>query len=383
MPNRFSITVLLGLVLGSAVPASAAVAPFQPTSPIAMMTDVGSGRVLYVRDARRRFVPASITKIMTAYVAFELIAAGKIDPRQRYHVRPETFREWSGKGSSMFLANGVDVAVDDLLRGIVTVSANDACVVLAEGASGSVPAFTALMNAKARELGMRDSYFNTPNGWPDEGQTYVSAADLVTLSTALITRHPALYQHYFGHAAMSWNGIDQENHNPLYGVTAGADGIKTGFTNEAGYGFVGSAVRGGRRVLMVVAGYDRAPVRRDESRAFVEWGFSAWEGRRLFARDAEVGSAQVQGGTDRAVPLTAPQDLFVTLPKGENPAYSLTMRYRGPFKAPIAKGQRLGSLIVTMQGAPDIELPLVAGADVPVGGFLDRLGNGLLGLVGL
>jgi D-alanyl-D-alanine carboxypeptidase (penicillin-binding protein 5/6) len=352
-------------------------------APIALMVDVNSGRTLFSRDARRRFIPASLTKIMTAYVAFELIAEGRLDQRQRFLVRPETFREWSGKGTSMFLQNGTEVAVADLLRGIVTVSANDACVVLAEGASGSVANFTALMNAKARELGMRDSHFNTPNGWPDEGQTYVSAADLATLSTALINRHPDLYARYFGHPEMTWNGITQRNRNPLYGAVAGADGVKTGHTNEAGYDFVGSAVRHGRRVVMVVAGYDRPQDRRDQSRAFVEWAFSAWQGQRLFEPGDQVATAQVQGGEARTVALAAPRSLFVTLPKGARPVYGLAVRYKGPLQAPIAKGQQVGTLVVRMQGEKPVELPLVAGSAVAEGGLGARIWFGLLGLLGL
>lgn len=376
------------LVAATPVGALAQVVPFVSpeqslTAPTALMVDFGSGRVLYRRDEHRRFVPASLTKIMTAYVAFELIAAGKVDPRQRFRVDEQTFREWSGKGSTLFLPNGADVSVEVLLNGIVTVSANDACVVLAKGVAGSVPAFTAMMNAKASELGMKDSHFNTPNGWMDEGRTWVTAADLAKLSAALIQRHPELYARYFGHAEMSWNGIDQPNHNPLYGVTAGADGIKTGFTNEAGYGFVGSVVRNGRRIIMVVGGYDKAGVRARESRDFVEWAFSRWQGERLFAAGEQVGTAEVQGGTVRRIALVAPRPLFVTLPTGAKPLYTLAMRYKGPLQAPIAQGAEVGSLVVSMQGGERFELPLVAANAVPLANPWQRLWNGLVGMVGL
>jgi D-alanyl-D-alanine carboxypeptidase (penicillin-binding protein 5/6) len=165
-------------------------------------------------------------------------------------------------------------------------------VVLAEGVSGNVPGFTALMNAQARALGMRDTHYNTPNGWMDEGRTYVSAADLATLSTALITRHPDFYRRFYGHETMIWNGIEQRNHNPLYGVVAGADGVKTGFTNEAGYGLVGSAQRGGRRLMMVIGGYDRPQDRARDGAALLEWGFAAFDETPLFAAGAHIGSAR-------------------------------------------------------------------------------------------
>lgn len=353
------------------------------SAPIALMLDVGSGRVLYARDAHRRFVPASITKIMTSYVAFDLIEKGKLRLDQRIPMRPETFRKWHRVGSTMFLPADARPTVAELIEGIVTVSANDACVVLAEGATGSVPAFTTLMNAAAAELGMRDSHFNTPNGWMDEGQTYVTAADLATLSSALMTRFPDLYRRFYGHAEMTWNGITQPNHNPLYGFTQGADGVKTGFTNEAGYGFVGSAERGGRRLVMVLGGYDRPKDRTQQSRDFMEWGFGAWDARPLYGKGAVVGQARVQGGAQRTVPLVAPRALMVTSAKGSQPAYTLAIRYKGPLKAPIAKGETVASLLVRVPGEPVHVLPLVAGADVGKGGMTARVRDGALGVVGL
>lgn len=367
--------------------AAAPVAPAPPglamTAPIALMVDVGSGRILFSREARRRFIPASLTKIMTSYVAFELIAQGRLSLDQRFVVRSDTFRKWRGVGSTMFLGEAQQVTVAELIEGIVTVSANDGCVVLAEGIAGTVERFTGMMNAEARKLGLRDSHYNTPNGWPDEGRTYVSAADLATLGTAMVTRHPTLYRRFYGHAGLNWNGISQPNHNPLYGFTAGADGIKTGFTNEAGYGFVGSAERNGRRLVMVVGGFDRPDDRARQSRAFMEWGFSAWRAHRLFAAGAQVSEAQVQGGAARAVALVAPQPLFVTTPKGRAPAYTLTVRYKGPLRAPIARGEPVATLVVRTKGGPLQELPLVAGSDVSAGGAVDRLRNGLLGLARL
>lgn len=352
-------------------------------APIALMLDVGSGRVLFSRDPHRRFVPASITKIMTSYVAFDLVSKGKLRLDQRIPIRAETFRKWRNVGSTMFLPAVARPTVAELIEGIVTVSANDACVVLAEGATGSVPAFTALMNEAAQELGMRDSHFNTPNGWMDEGQTYVTAADLATLSGALMTRFPDLYRRFYGHAQMTWGGITQPNHNPLYGHTEGADGVKTGFTNEAGYGFVGSAQRNGRRLVMVLGGYDRPIDRTNQSRAFIEWGFAAWDAKPIFRRGAAVGTAVVQGGEVRELSLIAPHDLSVTMPKGTARKYTLSMRYKGPLKAPIRKGETVASLLVRVPGEPVHVLPLAAGEDVPRGGVIARMRNGAMGLVGL
>jgi D-alanyl-D-alanine carboxypeptidase (penicillin-binding protein 5/6) len=380
------VAVLATVPLGAAVP-PVATPPVLPstleiTAPTAVMIDVGSGRVLFERQSHRRFLPASLTKIMTSYVAFELIAQGKLKLGQRFPMRPETFRQWHRVGSTMFIENNAQVSVADLLSGIVTVSANDACVVLAEGIADSVPGFTAMMNAQAKALGMKDTHYHTPNGWMDEGQTYVSAADLATLSMAMIVKHPDLYARFYGHDRMTWNGISQENHNPLYGHTPGADGVKTGFTNEAGYGFVGSVIRDGRRLMMVVGGYDRPAVRAKESRDFIEWGFAAWDALPLFQAGAHVGEATVQGGNARAVGLVAPQRLFVTVPKGAAHRYNLSIRYKGPLRAPIAKGEPVATLVVKVRGLPDEQVSLVAADAVGKASAVDRLRNGFLDIVG-
>jgi D-alanyl-D-alanine carboxypeptidase (penicillin-binding protein 5/6) len=362
--------------------------PFDPAinlaAPLAYLIDLGSGRVLFEREARRRFLPASLTKIMTAYVAFELMQAGRLQPSQRFAMSDAAFKQWHRVGSTMFLGRGQVVNVDELLQGIMTVSANDGCIVLAEGASGSVANFVALMNAHARRLGMTDSHFGSPNGWPDQGATYTSARDLAILTQAMLTRHPAYYRHYVGHPEMTFNGIRQDNHVPLFGTVAGADGVKTGFTNESGYGLVGSAVRDGRRLVMVVGGYDRAWQRARESRALLEWGFSAWRMRRLFDAGATVADAEVQGGATRQVPLTAPMAYYVTYPVGSaSPKVALTLRYKGPIQAPVVKGAQIASLRVATPGEPPRDLALVAGRSTAVAGPVARLRNGLLGVVGL
>ncbi len=393
LPSRltaiFAALLLSGtqsaLAKGLAAPLNDPASPPQVDAPIALLIDVASGRVLFERQSHRRFVPASLTKIMTSYVAFELIDQGKLSLDRTFTMRPETFRKWHGVGSTMFLGNQSQTRVSDLIEGIVTVSANDACVVLGEGIAGNVSAFTAMMNAKARELGLRDMHFNTPNGWMDEGQTYVSAADLATLSTALITRHPALYRRFYGHDRLTWNGIAQANHNPLYGNTPGADGVKTGFTNEAGYGFVGSVLRNGRRLMVVVGGYDRPTDRARQSRELIEWGFAAWDERPLFRSGAVLGQAKVQGGAQRSIALVAPQDLALTVPRGWNaPAASIRtrIRYKGPLRAPVAKGDEVATLVVEAPGQPAQRIPLVAGANVAPAGLFDRLRNGLLAMVG-
>ncbi len=349
--------------------------------PIALLIDVGSGQTLFAKEPDRRFVPASITKVMTLYVAFELIARHQLDPHARLRMSEGAWKAWAHVGSTMFLDREHDVTVDELLLGIANVSANDGCVVLAEGAAGSVANWVALMNAEARRLGMADSHFGTPNGWMDEGETYVSARDLATLATAMLTRHPDLYHRYIGHETMSWNGITQHNHDPILGKIEGADGIKTGFTNQAGYGFLGSASRGGRRLIMVVAGADKPKDRAKAAAALIDWGFAAFDSRPLFGAGTTVASAGVQGGEARSVPLVTPVAYSAASAKGTREPVRLRIVYEGPLEAPILKGAPVANLEIRVGNQPAHRLPLVAGADVPRAHFFTRLLNGLAGLV--
>ena len=363
--------------------ADPALAPAQLANiPIALLVDLGSGQVLYSKDADRRFVPASITKVMTLYVAFELLSRGQLVPNQRFTMSEDAWKKWHGVGSTMFLDREHPVSVDELLMGIANVSANDGCVVLAEGAAGNVPNWIALMNAEARRLGMKDSHFGTPNGWMDDGETYVSANDLTKLATAMLTRHPELYRHYIGHETTTWNGITQRNHDPILGKVAGADGIKTGFTNQAGYGFLGSAERNGRRLVMVVAGVDRPKDRADASAALMEWGFAAFDSRSLYRAGQQVGEARVQDGKRATVPLMAPTPLAIASPRGASAGpVSLRVIYDGPLPAPIRKGAVVGSLEIRVGNQAPHRLPLIAGESIVKAGPWDRLVNGLRGLV--
>ena len=350
-------------------------------APIALMIDLGSGRVLFSRDPDRRFMPASLTKLMTIYTAFEMLQEGTLQPEQRMPVSDAAFHDWARKGSSMFLARGTSASVDDLLRAIPTVSANDGCIVLAEGAAGSVAAFTDLMNAKARELGMNDSHFGTPNGWPDEGRTFTTAHDLTVLAQALITRHPRKYRRYFSIPEFTWSEITQKNRNPILGVVKGADGLKTGFTNEAGYGFVGSAERGGRRVIMVIAGTESAQARKRIARDFITWAFDAWQASRLYGGGDTVAEVAVQGGADRHLPLRTDRPVFATVPKGAVTGARISVRYLGPAEAPIKEGEQVASLVIDTKDGGRSSVPLTATHDVAKANWWQRIRNGLFALV--
>lgn len=369
----------LAAAAGGANPPPEKVVPF-PGAPIALLVDLSSGQTLFAREADRRFMPASITKVMTAFLAFELMDEGKLSPGQSYTMSEQAYREWHGKGSRMFLDRSAPVTVETLLLGITSVSANDAAIVLAEGAAGSVENWVSLMNAKAREIGMNDSHFGTPNGWMDEGRTFTTAADLALLAREMIARHPRLYDFYFGREGMEYRGIAQANHDPITGRVEGADGIKTGFTNQAGYGFLGSAERDGRRLVMVAA---TAPTPRDRNRAsiaMIEWGFDAFDTMKLYPRGGYVGEALVQEGARSTVPLVAAGPIGATLREGSSARPKLTIRYDGPLEAPLEEGERVAELEIAVDGMPTSRVPLVAGEDVAKANDWQRLKNGVVGL---
>lgn len=367
------------LLAGAAQAQSAAGPPPEDEVPIALLVDLTSGQVLHQRNADRRFVPASITKVMTLYRAFELIAAGKLFPAQTFTMRDETWREWSGEGSTMWIGAAEPVSVHDMLKGIANVSANDAAAALAEGQAGSVDAWVAVMNEEARRLGMTQSHFGTPNGWPDEGRTFTTAHDLVKLARAMITRHPEFYARYVGKRGFRYNGIEQSNHDPLIGRTRGADGIKTGYANEAGFGYLGSVERDGQRLVLVVAGVDRSGTRARAARNYIEWGFSAFERRRLFGEQQAIGEARVQGGSARRVGLRTDRTVYVNLPRGASGELNMSISYDGPLRAPFSAGDRVATLVIEVPGMEPARLPLLATDDVEQAGVFARMLNGIAG----
>lgn len=365
---------------------TAAAPPFQTPAPVAYLEDLSTGAVLYAKDADRRMPPASMAKMMTAYVAFDLIKKGELKLGTMATVRPETWRKWHGPqaGSTMFLSPNEQVSVENLLNGIIVLSGNDACVVLAEQIAGTEEAFVALMNKKAAELGLKNSNFGTSNGWPDGGVTYVTARDLARLAEATIKQHPQLYKKFYSRRDFTWGktlgsgaDITQANRDPLLGRVAGADGLKTGHTEEAGYGFTGSAEQNGRRLVMVMAGLTSFNQRIEESVRFMEWGFRAWRAKPVVAKGKRVSTADVQMGDASEVGLVAPNALAVTIPAGSSPELTARVVYQGPVKAPIKAGQHIADLVITMPGGSPQTLPLVAETEVGEAGFFGRAWAGL------
>jgi len=374
--------------------AAAATAPqFETPAKVAYLIDLSSGAILYAKNADARMPPASMAKMMTTEVAFELIDKGQLPLSKMCTVRPETWQKWHGPqaGSTMFLSVNEQVSVENLLKGIVTLSGNDASVVLAECIAGTEQAFAEQMNTLAKQIGLTNSRFCTANGWPDNGCTYVTARDLATLARAEIERHPKLYKEFYSLPSFTWGktlgsnqDITQQNRNPILGHVPGADGLKTGHTDEAGYGFTGSAEQNGRRLIEVVAGLPSWNARVEESTRLIQWGFAAWTAKPLFQAGAKVGTARVQLGSSSEVALVAPRNLAVTVPAGlASGATGMKIRYQGPLAAPIAKGQHVADLVITTGDTPPQIVPLIAGEDVGRAGFFGRIWLGLKQLVGM
>lgn len=397
MAVRGAATLLATLALAaapSAIPASGGAPVSRPLyvtqAPIVMLKDLDSGAILFSRGADTRFAPASMAKVMTAYVVLDLLRKGELSRDRQFTMTEAIWRKWNGSngGSTMFLRTGEAVSVDELLKGLITVSGNDAAALLAVGIDGSEEAFVKRMNRVAADIGMTSSRFGTPSGWPDGGITKVSAADLITLADRLIRDHPDGYARYFSIPRLQHGKtpdgkpIVQRNRNPILGSFAGADGLKTGHTAEAGYCFLGSARRDGRRLVMVVAGMDSEKARRDEAMRLMRWGFEQWEGRELIPAGASLGRIDV--GEGRALAVTAETGMAVrmTVPKGYAGGYRAVLRARAPLAAPVARGTPIAELIVAPDGLPPQKTPLLAAADVPEGGWWARARTGFYRLTG-
>jgi D-alanyl-D-alanine carboxypeptidase (penicillin-binding protein 5/6) len=391
MPRTIFLVTAASVLLASAAPAAAP--QFDTPARTAFLLDISSGAVLYAKNPDFRMPPASMAKMMTTDVAFELIDKGQLPLNKMCTVRPETWQKWHGPaaGSTMFLSPNEQVSVENLLKGIVTLSGNDASVVLAECIAGTEQAFTDQMNSLGKKIGLTNSHFGTANGWPDNGVTFVTARDLATLARYEIEHHYKLYKQFYSLPSFTWGktlgsnqDITQANRNPILGKVPGADGLKTGHTDEAGYGFTGSAEQNGRRLIEVLAGLPSWDARVQESTRLIQWGFNAWQAKPLFQQGAKVGTAQVQLGSSSSVDLVAPRNLAVTVPAGlATGATNMKIRYDGPLMAPIVKGQEVAQLVITTGETPPQVVPLVAGEDVGRAGFFTRVWLGLKSLFGM
>jgi D-alanyl-D-alanine carboxypeptidase (penicillin-binding protein 5/6) len=342
------------------------------SAPHAILIDAENGGVLFERDPDQLIFPASLAKLMTAEYVFHELKEGRIKLTDEYTVSENAWRKGGAPshGSTMFAAIHSKIPVDDLLHGMIVQSGNDACIVLAEGLAGNEADFADKMTQRAREIGLAKSVFTNSNGLPDPG-THVTTRELGMLARHIILDYPELYK-IFGQPDFTWSKIRQPNRNPLLGAVTGADGLKTGFTKEAGYGLVGSAAQDGLRLIVVVNGLKSAKERADEAKKLLEWGFRSFEQRNLFAAGQIIGSAKVYGGANSSVPLQAPGLVKMMVPKSGGEKLIARIAYEGPVPAPVTQGQPIGLLKVWRDDKLVLQVPLKAAESVGKGNMPGR-----------
>ncbi|MGD9925547.1 MAG: D-alanyl-D-alanine carboxypeptidase family protein [Pseudorhodoplanes sp.] len=382
---------VLGAAIGGAHAAPATIAGgkakdegFQTAAPTAILIEAESGTVLFEKNADTLVAPASLAKLMTAETVFNEIKEGNISLDEEFIVSENAWRRGGAPsgGSTMFAPIHSRAKVSDLLQGAIIQSGNDACIALAEGIAGNEDSFARLMNGRARELGLTESNFTNSTGLPDPEQR-VTVRELAKLARHIIHTYPELYK-WYGEREFTWNKIRQLNRNPLLTMNIGADGMKTGFTKEAGYGLVGSAVQNDLRLIVVVNGLKSANERADEARRLLNFGFNGFESRLLFAEGQRVGEARVFGGEHRYVALES-QDkkpIRLMIPKNSTERILARVVYRGPVQVPVSEGQPIGTLKVWRGDNVALETPLQAAESVEGGSLHRRAMDALAELVG-
>lgn len=334
----------------------------------AILIDMDTRTVLFEKNSRERMPTSSMSKVLTAYLVFEALKEKRIGLDSTYTVSEKA---WRIQGSKMFVPLGEQIRVDDLLQGVIVQSGNDACIVLAEGLAGSEEAFAANMNKKAIALGMKESNFMNASGWPDPNH-YSTAYDLALLAYHLIHDFPEYY-HYYGQKEFTYHGIKQGNRNPLLYRNIGSDGLKTGHTDDAGYGLIGTAIQNGRRLVMVVNGLENMQDRADESARLLSWGFTNFQYLNLYKSGETVETAKVWMGVKSTVPLMVQEDVKALYKIDERDKLQISAVVNEPVAAPIAKGTEMGVLKIKMGEFPERTVPLYAAEDVEELGLFPRI----------
>ena len=373
LPRRaFGNGLLAGVFACLAGWACAAPAPkgnegFQTSATTAIMIEADSGSVLFEKNADELTAPASLSKLMTAEVVFNEIKQGRLKPSDEFILSVNAWRKGGApsRTSSMFIPVHSKVTVDDLLHGVIIQSGNDACIALAEAIAGNEDNFAELMTKRARELGLTKATFGNSNGLPHPKQL-MTARELAKLARHIIQTYPDYYR-YYGEREFTFNKIRQFNRNPLLALNIGADGLKTGFIREAGYGLVGSAVQGGLRLIVVVNGLKSEKERADEAKKLLEWGFHNFQSSLLFEDGQVIAEAKTYGGEPSYVPLVAQRAVRLMLPRGVRERILARVVYSGPVPVPVMKGQKIGTLKVWRGDFMALEVPLEAAADVGPG----------------
>jgi D-alanyl-D-alanine carboxypeptidase (penicillin-binding protein 5/6) len=362
------ISRVLGLVTGLLF-VSAAAQAFETPARSAIIVDHATGMVLFAKNADEPLPPASMSKLMTLYMLFEAIRDGRVTKETEFNV---SARAQAIGGSRMFVEAGKTVPVDALIHGIIVQSGNDACIVVAENLGGTEDAFAASMTRRAAEIGLTHTTLKNASGWPEPGHE-MSTADIAALSRRIISEFPEFYS-YFAETEFTWNGITQQNRNPLLTAGLGADGLKTGHTNEAGYGLAGSAVQDGQRIVFVASGFDSVGERSAGTEAMVNWAYGAFDKVKFFEAGAVAADVDVWLGEVPTVPMVAPGLTQMLVLREDRGGVTARVVYDAPIEAPIASGQRLGALVVEVPGQEAARFELVAGRDVARGGLTTRIG---------
>ena len=346
---------------------------FETLAKEVVLMDAETGTILFEKNADVPMAPASMSKMMTIFIIFERLRDGRLSLDDTFRVSENAWRKGGAKSgsSTMFLEPGKRVRIEDLIRGIIVQSGNDACIVIAEGISGSEEAFADEMTERAHQLGLGNSTFKNATGWPHP-EHRMSPKDLATLAKLTIEQFPEYY-HYYSERSFVYNGIKQNNRNPLIYKNMGADGLKTGHTQVSGYGLTGSATRGDRRLVMVVNGLQSKKERAREPERLLEWGFREFDNYALLSAGEVIQEASVWLGMEPTVSLVIESHLNLTLHKKVRRKMKVTVNYRSPIPAPVKKGDKLATLLVSAPGEQTLEVPLLAAADVERLGLVGRV----------
>ncbi|MGO4386122.1 D-alanyl-D-alanine carboxypeptidase family protein [Microvirga sp. 2YAF29] len=379
MPARPFTAALLFCGILAFLPAKTASAQsFQTSAPTAVLMDADSHAILFEKNADELTAPASMAKTMTAEVVFSEIKNGRLNMDSMFTISENAWKKGGGGsgGSSMFAQVNTSVRLEDLLRGLIIQSGNDAAIAIAEGIAGTEENFSKVMNERAKQIGLTKSTFRNATGYGHPEQK-ATVHDLAKLALYIIETYPDLYK-IFGEREFTWNKIRQQNRNPLLAMDIGADGLKTGNIDESGYGLIGSAVQNGQRLIVVVNGLKTARDRANESRKLLDWGFRAFDSQQLFAEGQVVGEAQVFGGSKRSLPLVSKKPIRVLVPRGDGERVTARIVYTGPLRAPIQKGAEVARLQVNRGDMQALEMPLYANEDIQEGTLSQRALDGLL-----
>jgi serine-type D-Ala-D-Ala carboxypeptidase (penicillin-binding protein 5/6) len=357
--------VVVLVVLGTGLVCAQESPNFESQANQAILIDAKSGIVFYEKDADTAIPPASMSKLMTQAIVFDALKKGDLKLDQEFLVTEDAWRRGGAAagGSTMYAELNSRIKLDDLIHGAIIQSANDACITIAEGMAGTEQAFTQRMAKKAKELGLTHSSFANSTGLPDPNHK-MSVRDLSILARYIVTEHPDYFKIY-GQSEFTWNKIKQSNRNPLLKDYPGADGMKTGYTKEAGYGLVGSATRDGRRLILVVAGLTSINDRKAEAQKLLDWGFSQFKTVSLYEAGETVTQARVWGGSARWVNLIVPKIFAIALSSAEQAKAEVKLSYTGPLLAPVKIGQEVGTVKILVDGKVVADAPLTAAADIP------------------